>query len=115
MKELGDSGIQPLSQPWLCKTSRRVSFNLSRLNRIAIVSLPDSESTKCGLELFPLVMNGPLPSIQVHCKLDFVGGCQGGLFEMGGILMSTGLVFVLRMTFRCSWLDSNVYTTLIKQ
>lgn len=53
-------------------------------------------------------MKGPLPSIQVHCKLDSVGGCQDGLFEMGGMLISMGLAFVLRVAFRCSWFDSNV-------
>ena len=53
-------------------------------------------------------MKGPLPSIEVHCKLDSVGGCQDGMFEMGGMLISIGLAFVFRLAFRCSWFDSNV-------
>ena len=48
-------------------------------------------------------MKGPLPSIQVHCKLDSVGGCQDGLFEMGGMLTSKGLAFVLLVRHQCNW------------
>lgn len=58
-------------------------------------------------------MKGSLPSIQAHCKLESVGGCQDVLFEMGGMLVSTGVLWLPRMSFKCSWLDSIVAGELI--
>lgn len=40
-------------------------------------------------------MKGPLFSIQVHCKLEFGGGCHGGLpMNEEELAPSTGLVSV---------------------
>ena len=81
MNVSGDSGMQPLSHPLHYMASGMLSFKLPRLNIIVVMSLLESNSSKCGQVLWPLVIKGPLPSIQVHWRFDSCGDWHGGLVE----------------------------------
>ena len=102
--------MHPFSHPWFCMASGLMSFKLSKLNIIVVVSLSLSESVNCGWELWPFVMKGPLSSFQVHRRLQCGAGCHGGLSRNEtelAILPRTALVSV--KTSSCmSWETSLV-------
>lgn len=100
--------MHPFFQPWFCMVSGLVSFKLSKLNIIVVISLLVSESTNWGWELCPFVIKGPLSSIQVHWRLEFGGGYHFGLSRNVVVLLPKTELLSVSISFCASWETSLV-------